>query len=287
MAAQAQQGGGTMFLGEYEYSGAAESVALPRGKYRLECWGAQGGSYNTDYGGYGGYSSGILTLTEDTTLYIYVGGQPSTVSTFRAVVPGGFNGGGNGQNRHYAGTFTYGQGGGGASDIRIGEDSLYARVIVAGGGGGSASNGDERSSKCGGGRYGGPGAIDETAAYNAGPLEPTGSRDGDRYYKAGTFGQGAGAGTDKTNYQHGSGGGGGGWYGGYACNTAQDSDPSLKGYNGGGSGYVYTEDTANDFPSGCLLNSSHYLTSASTHKGSDGGDYAREGHGLVKITQIA
>ncbi|MCL2355099.1 MAG: glycine rich domain-containing protein, partial [Oscillospiraceae bacterium] len=45
---------------------------------------------------------------------------------------GGFNGGGHG------GAFSYSEptgGGGGASDIRIGTNSLFARVIVAGGGG--------------------------------------------------------------------------------------------------------------------------------------------------------
>ena len=33
-------------------------------------------------------------------------------------------------------------GGGGASDVRIGQDSLYARIIVAGGGGGGGNAGD-------------------------------------------------------------------------------------------------------------------------------------------------
>lgn len=72
-------------------------------------------------------------------MYIYVGGTPATNSSNRTAVTGGFNGGGNGYNRYYNSTYTYGQGGGGATDIRIGTDSLYARVIVAGGGGGSAS----------------------------------------------------------------------------------------------------------------------------------------------------
>ena len=37
---------------------------------------------------------------------------------------------------------------------------------------------------------------------------------------------------------------------------------------GGGSGYVYTSSTASSYPSGCLLNNSHYLTNASTTAGS-------------------
>ena len=68
-------------------------------------------------------ANGTLTLTAKTTLYIYSGGQPTAVKV------GGFNGGGTG--------YSSGYGGGGASDIRIAKDSLYARVIVAGGGGGA------------------------------------------------------------------------------------------------------------------------------------------------------
>lgn len=124
------------------YSGAAQSTRLPTGNYKLECWGAQGGSYSTYLGGLGGYATGVLHLQELTTLYLYAGGQPATVSTNRTSVAGGFNGGGNGYNRYYSSTYTYGQGGGGASDIRIEQDSLYARVLVAGGGGGSASLND-------------------------------------------------------------------------------------------------------------------------------------------------
>jgi hypothetical protein len=57
------------------YSGTHKTITLPKGTYKLECWGAQGGSYNTTYvGGKGGYSYGTLTLTEDTILYLYAGG---------------------------------------------------------------------------------------------------------------------------------------------------------------------------------------------------------------------
>ena len=71
-------------------------------------------------GGLGGYSYGTLTLASDTTVYICIGGQ------------GGYNGGGNGSyNSNYSG-----ENGGGSSDIRISQNSLYSRVIVAGGGGG-------------------------------------------------------------------------------------------------------------------------------------------------------
>ena len=48
---------------DYAYTGAAQTVVLPPGRYRLECWGAQGGyRSNAAYGGKGGYSVGELTL---------------------------------------------------------------------------------------------------------------------------------------------------------------------------------------------------------------------------------
>ena len=250
-------------------------ITLGKGTHTLEVWGAQGGSYSTYLGGKGGYSKGTLTLTEDTSAYVYVGGQPATVSTTRTVVDGGFNGGGNGYNRYYSSTYTYGQGGGGASDIRLGTDSLYARVIVAGGGGGSASA--DGSAKYGGGTTGGSaqsgyGASQTSAGTN------------------GSFGTGGSATTSGNNYKYGSGGGGGGWYGGGASSSYSDST-NYQSYNGGGSGYVYTSDTASNCPSGCLLNSSYYLTNASTYGGNtsftdfDGSTVTgHSGNGAVKIT---
>lgn len=267
---------------QFEYTGDVQSVTLPAGTYTLKCWGAQGGSYQTNYGGYGGYSQGTITLNAPTAIYVYVGGQPATNSTAGAVTTGGWNGGGNGANRSYNGTYTYGQGGGGASDIRINSTSLYAKVIVAGGGGGSASNGDERSSKCGGGTSGGKGGVtSSTAKYIAGQTAPSSSSS----YKAGTFGVGASAATSaRLNYKYGSGGGGGGWYGGFAYNTASKSSTSYRGYNGGGSGYVYTSSTASNYPSGCLLNNNYYLSNASTTAGNV---EHRQGNGLIQIIKIA
>ena len=183
---------------------------------------------------------------------------------------GGFNGGGNGFNRHYKSIYTYGQGGGGGSDIRIGTDSLYARVIVAGGGGGSASV-DAKTTKCGGGLSG----SSPRSGYGA--TQTTGGSSGNK----GTFGQGANTTTSSTNYKYGSGGGGGGWYGGAAANSASDSSAdTYRGRNGGGSGYVYTESTAANYPSGCLLTSKYYLIDASTTI-SD-----HTGNGLCQITAL-
>ena len=152
------------------YSGTYKTITLPKGIYKLEVWGAQGGSYSSYYGGCGGYSYGTLTLIEETTvLYCYAGGQPATNSSNRVTTSGGFNGGGQGYNRYYSGTYTYGQGGGGGSDIRIGTDSLYSRVIVAGGGGGTAYECGGTSGGYGGGTSGGAGTGFESARYPSNP----------------------------------------------------------------------------------------------------------------------
>ena len=115
----------------FAYTGAQQTFTVPQtGKYKLEVWGAQGGSGQDDTNpGKGGYSVGTISLNSGTTLYAYVGGQGSYQGA------GGFNGGGaantSGNN---------GGSGGGGSDFRIGSTSLYARVIVAGGGGGGGDD---------------------------------------------------------------------------------------------------------------------------------------------------
>lgn len=118
----------------FDYTGAVQEVTLNPGKYILECWGAQGG-YRTDSskGGKGGYSVGTIDLQASTKLFVYVGGQATTTS-------GGFNGGGSRSSYN-----------GGGSDIRIGQDSLYARVIVAGGGGSDGSTSNAGAAGGGGG----------------------------------------------------------------------------------------------------------------------------------------
>ena len=249
----------------FAYTGSCTTyTAKSAGYYNLEVWGAQGGNYNTTYvGGLGGYSKGIVHLEKGATLYVCVGGQPQTVTTTSVAVTGGFNGGGNGFNRGYSGTYTYGQAGGGATDIRIGQNSLYARVIVAGGGSGSNNR---ISGYAGGGLSG----VSGQSGY-AGTQTSAGT--------GGSFGQGGSATTSGSNYRYGASGGGGGFYGGGAIASYSDSTNYDK-YTGGGSGYVYTSSTASSYPSGCLLNSTYYLTASSTTQGTN------TGNGKATITYI-
>ena len=265
------------------YSGENKTIKLPAGTYKLMCWGAQGGSYDTTYyGGKGGYSEGIIKIDKPTTFYLYAGGQGANGTT-SGTFSGGFNGGG----QAYTSSATYDMSaGGGASDIRVGTDSLYARVIVAGGGGGAGtySSSYRYSGGPGGGTSGTAGGQYSTSyrgggagtATSAGISYSGTTSNNTTYFTAAGFGTGGAA--KSSSY---CSGGGGGWYGGGGAARAA---------GGGGSGYIYTSSTASQYPSGCLLNSSYYLTDTSIISGSStfiaplGGDeIGHSGDGYVRI----
>lgn len=157
-----KQKGKTYPVGEvfnFGYTGNVQQITLPKGKYKLQCWGAQGGtSYGSSSGAgsKGGYSEGILTLTKTTTLYVFVGGQGSRGSS-TSLVNGGWNGGGAsvGYSSYNSGDtngYSYPACGGGSTDIATvtssmsyssgrtnrSSASLLSRCIVAGGGAGGS-----------------------------------------------------------------------------------------------------------------------------------------------------
>lgn len=263
----------------FDYTGAVQSITLPKGTYKLECWGAQGGNCywsNVERpGSLGGYSSGILKITSKTNLFCYVGGAGER-RTIVSMGGGGFNGGGHAYS--YTSSNPSGAGGGG-SDIRIGTDSLYSRVIVAGGGGGAGYD-NSGNYGYGGGTVGGTQTVNSTSERhaNGGSQTNGGINYESGYTTSGAFGIG-GNGT-----QQWTSGGGGGWYGGAGC---------YCDYAGGGSGYVYTSTTASNYPSGCLLNSSYYLTDAQTIAGNNSfvsptgsSETGHSGNGYCRITVI-
>lgn len=249
----------------YAYTGAKQTVTLKPGRYKLECWGAQGGyRSSSSYGGLGGYSVGEISLEKQTTLYVYVGGSGNTGKT-----NGGFNGGGK--------RATY-NGGGGATDIRVGTDSLYARVIVAGGGGSDGAT--NRNGMYGGGETGGT-ATQNYGSGGGGGTQTAGGTGGNS--NSGTFGQG---GEGKAASNGFAGAGGGGWYGGGGSYPDGSGDDDRGG--GGGSGFVWAGQNA---PSGYLLGAAYYLTNASTKAGNTSftapGGAAETGHsgdGYARIT---
>ena len=107
----------------YSYSGSKASFTAPyTGWYYLQVYGAQGSNEHST-GGKGGYAYGCVKLSQNETVYIYVGGK-GTGST------GGWNGGASGGS--YINWWHVG-GGGGATDIRRGGEANGDRIIVAGG----------------------------------------------------------------------------------------------------------------------------------------------------------
>lgn len=266
----------------FNYTGAVQSITLPKGTYKLECWGAQGGngangssgldSSSGAPGGKGGYSMGTLLLPAKTQIYVYVGGKGGCITSSTNDYNGGFNGGGSGG---VSGSMSRSGGGGGATDIRFEQDSLYARVIVAGGGGATSWGPSNEYGDAGGGESSiagsnSPGLSNQTSG-NA-------------------FGIGANAKASSTSYNI-NGAGGGGWYGGISSTNSVGG--GSKTHGGGGSGYVYTSSTAKNYPSGCLLNSSYYLSDAKTIAGNTSftsptgsSETGHSGNGYCRITVI-
>ena len=174
---------------------------------------------NSYWGGTGGYSTGILSLSTPTSIYLYTGGQGnySSDSEKGKTVNGGFNGGGSSKIRWYTSAYSSGGGGGGASDIRIGSDSLYARVIVAGGGGGGESEEAGYYGGAGGGSsgingrgYGSYGAGMGSSQTAGGSSAYGGTGNAGMSFSASSFGQGASI-TIASWSDRGCIGGAGGW----------------------------------------------------------------------------
>lgn len=209
----------------FAYTGKGQGITLLPGRYKLEVWGAKGGSVLDGTGGNGGYSTGTLNLNAKTAMSVYVGGIGAAGGV-------GFNGGGYG---HIAG--------GGATHIAKGDKGelkSYASsqgdvYIVAGGGGG----GERVYGGTGGGANGGNGDMNYgtlTKAPTGGSQTAGGTPGTSNTFgtgEAGSFGQGGSAkGTPNpsTGSYDAGGGGGGGWYGGGGIPYA--------GGGGGGSGYI-------------------------------------------------
>ena len=220
----------------FDYTGGEQTFTAPvSGTYKLETWGAQGGSYSSNYfGGYGGYSSGEMALEGGKILYINVGSQGVSHT-------GGYNGGGN------VNDVDYGKAGGGATHIAdlsgllsTFETKKENILIVSGGGGGAANRGSGYGDGNGGSAGGIKGNNGESVnhtngfgyGYGTGGTQNSGgslvwikgTSDNSRTYP-GTFGNGYGS----TTIGYVAAGGGGGFYGGGG---------SIHGGAGGGSGYI-------------------------------------------------
>lgn len=258
----------------FNYTGGVQTFVIPcNGTYKLEVWGAEGGSLThpsgvKGVGGKGGYSQGNKYLDKGTKLYIAIGGYPgdrqivldtnNPDSSWFSVGKGGYNGGGFGSS--YYNSYEYddddeqyechndnGAGGGGATHIALGTNrgelknytSYKSEVLIVAGGGGGAG-GPEDGANCFGGAGGG---TDGTQ-----PVYTEYDDDDDPYY---VYGAGGGTQTSGGIGKHGAGwfdgtfgaggivnswyaGGGGG--GGWYGGGAGGADG--HGGGGGGSGYI-------------------------------------------------
>lgn len=204
----------------FVYTGSEQIFVVPTGvtMISVDAYGAQGGSNSPATNiNFGGRVQADIPVTPGSTIYVYVGEQPSGLT-------GGWNGGGNGESA--------GKGGGGASDIRIGGNTLNDRVVVAGAaGGGGFWSSLEVHGGLGGDLVGGPGYRDTPATPGGDPGTQTSSGNGtcvtfNNPAVSGGFGYGGSpSGCGCEGY-----GGGGGWYGGAGSGNCR----------GGGGGSSYT-----------------------------------------------
>ena len=231
----------------YGTSGRAKFTVPGRGVWKVECWGASGGvgycrTHSIDvYYGYGAYTVGNITLSKSKNLFVYVGGQGTSITSSNYTtntIAGGWNGGG------YSVLSTdgddHGGTGGGASDVRLSEgtsatdwnswNTLKTRIMVAaGGGGGHTITGYDGTEATSG----------QTAGLHGGGVSVTGQLSGWNEVITPVVNQengfALGQGVQNAATNHGTAGGGGGWYGGVKGSTnARSSGGSsfISGHTG-------------------------------------------------------
>ena len=255
----------------FDYTGGEQTFTVPTtGTYKLETWGAQGGSRNGYIGGYGGYSIGTITLSKSQNLYINAGGNGTTKI-------GGYNGGGNRPSGDTTGWYA-GSGGGATHIATVSgllstlENSKFDILIVSGGGGGATSSSTYNANGGSGGGYMGSTIKGPTGGTQT--IAGTNAKGG----ITGSFGKGA----DSTN----EGAGGSGFFGG-----GSGLHPDI-GYSGaGGSGYIgnplLTEKSMYCY--NCQESSEESTKTASTTcvNATPTANCAKQGNGYARITLIS
>ena len=223
----------------FDYTGNVQDfTASCNGYYKIELWGASGGSADGSFSiGLGGYTKGNILLSKDDKFYVYVGGAGQAINKAASGAGGGWNGGGDGINVYD--TNNRAGGGGGATDIRYFTSEvssadlawnsvigLNSRIMVAGGAGGASYYGN-------GGAGGGLEGIQDPSGYSqyngTGGTQTSGGTvtNGGYGSSAGSFGVG---GTGASI----GGGGGAGYYGAAGGVRSRPHD----GSGGGGSSYI-------------------------------------------------
>jgi hypothetical protein len=222
----------------FDFTGSPQTWTVPDGvtSVQVDAMGAQGGG---EYGGFGAEVRADLAVAPGQQVTIVVGGRGSLGT-------GGYNGGGG--SAFGTDSIGSGQGGGGASDIRIGGDDDVHRVIVAAGGGGGAGGPIAGMGGSAGGTLGESG--EDGSGYHGGggaTLTAPGDPGGD-FASAGSGASGGNGGFT-------GGGGGGGYFGGGG--GGGDSSGGSPGGGGAGSSYA-----------GSAATSATYIQGASVGNGS-------------------
>ncbi len=251
----------------FGYTGGQQTFTAPAtGIYRLEVWGAGGGTASA-IGGYGAYATGFVRLEKDQTIYVVVGNVGGSSKrrengyNYKTDAYGGYNGGGN------AVSGCGSAGGGGATHIAFQSgllDSFSSKrdqVLIAAGAGGGGEYWYKTSRA--GGHAGG-----YTNSYSGG-------------HQSGWFGHG---GNGRGN-ACGGGGGGGGWMGGFGGGNVQAGT--------GGSSYIGNSLLLSDESVqkhmtcySCSTNTAaeNYTISNGRVSGTATTDYAKSGTGYARIT---
>jgi hypothetical protein len=229
---------------------------FPPGNYSFNVYGGGGGRPTNGYDSPGGFSTGVLVLKQKTRLYFYVGAKCTCSTLSDGISDPSFGGGGSGHN--HPGPTCYGCSGGGASDIRVLQNTLNHRVIVAGGAGGSGYYDKHMFGGKGGGISGIKGENYDSGNVAGGPGNQTSG--GESRHQIGIFGYGGNRTTANGC------GGGGGWFGGGAAGASGGCGCAA---GGGGSGFIFTQ-----LNSLVYLNSSFLLLSGrtETNTGNNVGD---------------
>ena len=270
--------GGTL-VSTYTYPQQYTYTVPYNGAYKLETWGASGGSVtysgSTYRGGYGGYSTGTIWLSAGTILYINVGGMGASSSESGITnIAGGYNGGG--YARQNENTTLRAAGGGGATHIATAAGLLSSLssnrgsiLIVSGGGAGAYGYNPNNSwwlGNSGGGYIGGYSNLASAAGTQSGGFSF--GQASDTQYSVDTT----------TNHS----GGGGGYYGGYA----------YWGENGagGGSGYIGNSQLTDKYMycySCATSNETATKTYATTNiSDSPISNYAKNGNGAAMLSLV-
>ena len=237
-----------VIVGEYDTPNSYELKVPYTGKYKVDLWGASGGSYanaqqgnttvTTVNGGRGAYTSGIIELTKGETIYVYTGeiGKRSKQEI-------NFNGGGHGGTSSQSGT------GGSATDVRLVNgnwdnfNSLKSRIMVAAGGGApygyyyGGTGGDAGGLTGYKGTVGTQGKEDDAEEGGTGATQTSpglGGIGSDPPYSGHASGEAGFFGIGGSDFYTFGSGGGSGYYGG----GAGGAHPQRGGAGGGGSSFI-------------------------------------------------